>query len=339
MSGGAGPGAGVTDMAALDLDAIAGKVLAQWGGVAEPPSLIAHRENAVFEVRLSDGRRAALRLHRPGYRTASEIAAELAWTGALSRLGFAAPAPIPARDGTLVLPADAGCLATLIAWVEGAPLGSGEAPLTGDLAAQCALHRRIGALLAGLHATSDRIEGGADLDRPRWDADGLLGEAPHWGRFWENPSLSAAEMTLLQEARDKARAVLDACEEPDFGLIHADPLRENIFAHGEGDAPGLSLIDYDDGGFGYRMYDLGVALTQSLDSPHAAELAAALLEGYEDARPLPQNARRDLPMFVMLRCCASLGWVVPRLHPGHWKMEVYRRRAIETAAAFVGRDP
>jgi len=321
------------DMGALDLDAIAGRALAAWGGPSTPPSLISHRENAVFDVTLHDGTRAALRLHRPGYRTSPEILAELDWTAALSSNGFPAPAPIPTLSGDLVVDAGDGILATMIGWVEGAPVGSGDAPLPGDRAGHVDLHRRIGGLLARLHATSDRLELPQGLDRPTWDCDGLLGPAPLWGRFWENPSLSAEEIDLLQRARTKAKSVLDAYEEPDFGLIHADPLRENIFA-----APGaqaLSLIDYDDGGYGYRMYDLGVALTQALDEPHLDDLAAALLEGYAGLRPLPRHAARDLPMFTMLRCCASLGWVMPRLSPSHWKMEIYRRRALATARRFL----
>ena len=43
-----------------------------WG--AQVVRLISHRENAVYEITLPDGQRAALRLHRPGYQDVAGIA-------------------------------------------------------------------------------------------------------------------------------------------------------------------------------------------------------------------------------------------------------------------------
>ena len=69
--------------------------------------------------------------------------------------------------------------------------------------------------------------------------DGLLGDAPFWGRFWENPTLTGAEADLLIQARDDARAWLGQAQFP-IHLIHADALQENVL-----DGPkGLSLIDF-----------------------------------------------------------------------------------------------
>ena len=39
-----------------------------WGGCNKLPKLIKHRENAVFGVILKNNIKAALRLHRPGYK-------------------------------------------------------------------------------------------------------------------------------------------------------------------------------------------------------------------------------------------------------------------------------
>ena len=49
----------------------------------------------------------------------------------------------------------------------------------------------------------------------------------------------------------------------DRGLIHADLLGENILD----DGAGLRLIDFDDCGWGFRFYDLGTAMLQSLGRP------------------------------------------------------------------------
>ena len=63
----------------MNLQDLAAKAVQAWGGSSHAPRLLSHRENAVFEVDLPGGR-AALRLHRPGYRTDAHILSELSWT-------------------------------------------------------------------------------------------------------------------------------------------------------------------------------------------------------------------------------------------------------------------
>ena len=41
--------------------------------------------------------------------------------------------------------------------------------------------------------------------RRRWDIDGLLGEDPLWGRFWEVSSLTPNQKTTFGEARKVLR--------------------------------------------------------------------------------------------------------------------------------------
>ena len=96
---------------------------------------------------------------------------------------------------------------------------------------------------------------GADqFDRPRWDIDGLTGEQPLWGRYWEMALLTETQRDLVIAARDKARVFLRGYD-GEVTLIHTDALRENVFR-----GPyGLGLIDFDDAGFGYVMYDLAAS--------------------------------------------------------------------------------
>ena len=67
------------------------------------------------------------------------------------------------------------------------------------------------------------------MRRPAWDLNGLLGKTPFWGKFWENPALSAGERKFLIYTRDAAIEYLSNIKDPDFGLIHADALQENVF--------------------------------------------------------------------------------------------------------------
>ena len=150
--------------------------------------LIATRENAVYRADLADGRRAALRLHRPGYQSAAAIEAELWWCGELARRGFPAPGPIPTLAGGLLAPAG-DRLASLVTWCPGAPVGAAATALAGSPADQAALFAAIGALIADLHTATDALTLPEGFTRPRWDADGVLGEAPLWGRFWDQSGL------------------------------------------------------------------------------------------------------------------------------------------------------
>ena len=65
---------------------------------ATPIRLIVARENAVYEMALPDGHRAALRLHRAGYQGAAAIQAERWWCTELARMGLPVPEPIALRD-------------------------------------------------------------------------------------------------------------------------------------------------------------------------------------------------------------------------------------------------
>ena len=64
--------------------------------------LIVARENAVYEMALSDGSRAALRLHRAGYQDEAAIRSELWWCAELAALGLPVPTPLPLPDGGLL---------------------------------------------------------------------------------------------------------------------------------------------------------------------------------------------------------------------------------------------
>jgi Ser/Thr protein kinase RdoA (MazF antagonist) len=272
---------------------------ALWRGVVVRPLRL--RENEVYEV-LVAGRRAALRLHRRGYQSADAIRSELWWCAALAQAGLPVPAAVALEDGGYLGQLASGRMVSVVAWVDGAPLGEAGLRLTGSATDQAALHYDLGRLLAQVHAATDRLTLPAWFTRPRWDHDGLLGDAPFWGRFWEHPALSAGDAAVLAEARKWLSWHLLAHQGAQ-GLVHADVLRENILVNGRS----LSLIDFDDSGFGFRLYDLGTVLSQNLYEPAYPEIRAALCEGYGLPDPSPVDA------FTLARTLASVGWAAPRL--------------------------
>ena len=309
----------------MNLDELAARAVGAWGGSSHAPRLLSHRENAVFEVDLPGGR-AALRLHRPGYRTDGHILSELSWTRQLVETGFPAPEPVAKLDGGWIEALGEGQRATCIGWMDGAPIGEGGDVLTPDSVSEYA---DTGALLARLHEAT--IAMGADqFDRPRWDIDGLTGEQPLWGRYWEMARLSEAQRDLVIASRDKARARLRGYG-GEVTLIHTDALRENVFRG----SYGLGLIDFDDAGFGYVMYDLAASVTQLVDDPLYGEVRAAIMDGYASVRGLRDEDRAAFDMFAMLRAFSALGWTMPRMATDHPKLPTYVRRAVVMAEEFM----
>lgn len=313
----------MTDIAALAMQAAR-----HWGGLAVPPRLIKNRENAVFEVQLNDtqldtGPRAALRLHRQGYQSFTAIDAELQWTARLADTGFPCPRPVPTQDGALVATMPGGRAVSMVSWIDAAPIGESGVPFAGPLGAQCALYEQLGALIACLHAKTAQMDL-THLDRPSWNIEGLLGDAPLWGRFWENPALTKPEADTLQNARQKAVEQLQNTTGLDKILIHADLIQENVLQN----ANGLHIIDFDDSGFGVKPYDLGAALIQHVENPALDDLTKALCAGY--------GCNTDLmPLFIMLRGMASCGWIMSRAPTADPKQRFYAERALRCAQRYM----
>ncbi len=319
-------------MTPAEAQTLAREAQAAWGGTGAP-ELLKLRENAVFRVMLPEIGPAALRLHRRGYQSADAVWSELWWTGALADRGLAVPRPLVADDGEWVVHLGDGRIASMVGWVEGTPLGEAGVPLAGTADAQMRLHASLGRLVAEVHAATDRLTLPPAFQRPRWDEEGLLGEAPLWGRFWDHPAASAEERALLAAARDAAAARLAdyAAGGADRGLIHADVLRENVLALGHH----VALIDFDDAGFGFRLYDLGTALSQNLGEPALPAILTGLVEGYATVRPLSGADREMLPWFTLLRCLASVGWTLERVAAGDPRHRTYLDRALRAARILL----
>jgi Ser/Thr protein kinase RdoA (MazF antagonist) len=185
----------------------------------------------------------------------------------------------------------------MIGWLEGTSLHDADTEI----------YQRLGAEMAKLHCACDAWSPPAEFVRCDWDADGLLGEAPVWGRFWENPTLDTDTRALFEHFRLRAQAELDAAEcGLDYGLIHADILQENVLI----DGPDVRLLDFDDGGFGFRLFDLATTLLRCVDAPNFPELKDALLHGYEAERAINTE---HLNLFLALRAMTYVGWIVPRM--------------------------
>lgn len=280
------------------------------------------RENHVFEMGLPSGDRAALRLHRAGYQSPAAIRSELWWCAELARSGLPVPAALPALDGALLVRLPDGRHASAIAWMAGEALGEAAKPFTRPLPQVLDAYHALGQLLARVHRTTDALTLPDGFTRPSWDLDGLVGDTPLWGRFWEHPAATSDQRATLVRARDALRERLAG----DSGLIHADVLRENVLVNDRS----VSLIDFDDSGFGFRLHDLGTALVQTFQHPEQPQIRAALMAGYG-------TGDQDMvKAFTLARALSSVGWTMPRLQPDDPVHKSHLARAISLAGQVLG---
>lgn len=270
-----------------------------WALGDTPISLIAARENHVYridKVAAIDGP-AVLRLHRPGYRSNEEINSELLWMEMLGNHGIAVPNPVPTTDGKYTQVVN-GTVVDLLTWIEAVPLSGNETTKQ--------YYFELGRLMANMHKLADNWKPPAEFTRPTWE---LVGDNPSWDRFWENPLLTPVQSNKFLEFRDDARNALVKLENQgslDFGLIHADLVSENVLSNGVQ----LHPIDFDDGGYGYRLLDLATTTCQCKRQSRNQIYIKAMIAGYREVRPVNTKA---LPLFEALRASTYVGWNISRL--------------------------
>lgn len=285
------------------MNATVEKALGFWGLDGADWRLIAARENQVFRVESRDGP-VALRLHRVDYRTDDELRSELQWMAAVAKGGLHVPEPVRATDGSFLHVVD-GVQVDVLGWLAGRPVGATAQPL--DVADRIGLFRDIGREMARLHMVSDAWTPPPGFTRCRWDRNGLLGETPVWDRFWDNPALSDEDRALFTRLRGQADADLVSHKAGlDHGLIHADLVRENLMI----DGARIQLIDFDDGGYGYRQFDIATTLLKNMGEPDYADLRAALIDGYLAVRNIDLTT---LDLFLVLRAATYVGWIITRM--------------------------
>ncbi|WP_299199662.1 phosphotransferase [uncultured Amphritea sp.] len=297
------------------LQQLAQKALRHWQLDACSIELIKYRENAVFAVVTTTGVRYALRIHRPEYHSDAALRSELQWMEALNKVGVLVPEVIPTAAGELLITEQLEGIPEprqldLFAWIDGEQLGSVEHGL-GDNAAQIsALYFAIGETAGRLHNQSSHWPLPEGFQRHAWDCDGLVGEQPFWGRFWELELLTSEQKALITEAREKVRLRLQQLPRApqNYSLIHADFVPENLMA----DGAGVRLLDFDDAGFGWHMFELATALYFIIEENVYDVAKEALFDGYRQHRHLSEGDLGLLELFLTARGFTYLGWIRSR---------------------------
>jgi len=260
-------------------------------------------ENGTFRIDDPVQGRSVLRVHRTGYHSRAAIESELDWISALRRDAVVAtPAFLPSADGQRVVAArrDDGSERFVVrfTWVEGTE--PTEDRLVQDFA-------ELGAITSRLHRHARAWARPAGFTRFTWDYSTSLGDAGHWGRWQDGLGVGAEETAVLGRcaARIQERLADYGTGPERFGLVHADMRLANLLVDGSA----VNVIDFDDCGLSWFMYDLGSSLSFIEHEPYVPELIDAWVRGYRSVADLSAEDEAELPTFVMLRRLLLVAWI------------------------------
>ena len=281
-----------------------------------PLALLKLRENGVYSVfDQATARKYVVRVHRAGYHSDAELRSEWQWIGSLTEYGVLTPVLRRSSNNrmfeiveTIGVPEPRQV--DIADWIEGMQLGSLEEGLEGAAHEIREQFITLGSIMAKMHNHAEHWREPEGFTRHAWDVDGLTGDRPFWGRFWELPALSSRQKDRMLEVRDKLRTELTALgTAPDrYGLIHADLVYENILT----DEDGVRVIDFDDCGYGWYLFDLATSIFFLQGTEHFNLAQEALIMGYRKNRPLTDEHLSWLPTIFMARATTYLGWMHTR---------------------------
>jgi len=272
-------------------------------------------ENATFLVRDPGSGPSVLRVHRLGYHTEQEIASELAWMDALrAEAGVRTPRVLPATNGQRVVtvPENSSRERHCVRFeflpgtepgaepAEGGP-EDGQSILTGRH------FEELGEITARMHGHARSWARPEWFTRFHWDYAAAFGDRARWGRWQDGVGVGPSERHVLTRLDDTLHARLSAFGQgPErYGLVHADTRLANLLVH-EGS---VSVIDFDDSGFSWYLYDLGTSVSFFEHSPEVPGLVDSWLTGYRQVAELSAEDEAEIWTFIMFRRLLLLAWI------------------------------
>jgi Ser/Thr protein kinase RdoA (MazF antagonist) len=285
--------------------ALAEAVADAYGLVAARCQLLKATIRDVYRVDSEQGP-SVLAVYQHGRRTAAEIEAEIDVLDHLSAHGVAVAPALRTRHGErlLALPAPEGNrYAVLFRFADGTHLGRSP---------DVAVARRCGELVARVHALTDDWLATASSARSRAPLDATLLVDRPLALVERLLSRRPGDLAELRRAVGLLRRRISALpqEPPRYGLIHGDVIPTNILMAPDG---GLTLLDFDFCGPGWRVYDVATYLWDAHTRGSPEDAPAAFLAGYQDIRPLVDWELAAVPLFAAVRGVFRLGNWGPRV--------------------------
>src|ERR1700744_2784601 len=262
-------------------------------------ALVSLSENEIYKVETPSGKKWALRLQRPGYQSTDSLASEIAWLLALRKDGVVdTPVPVAGLNGEWIqIVAERNLV--LFEWENGS-----QPEIEMDLR-QC--FRTLGAVTARLHTHSRTWNRPAGFERFTWDFGTALGESRLWGHWGDGLGMNATRLDLFGQTAALVRDRLAHYgRRPDrFGLAHCDLRILHLLL----DRQALKVIDFDDCGFGWFMYDAAASLSFYEHLPQVSLLIEHWLDGYRTVSAIAKAEEEEIPTFLMMRRLLLIAWV------------------------------
>jgi Ser/Thr protein kinase RdoA (MazF antagonist) len=286
------------------LDQVARAALPRYGIAPDAAvTMINLSENATYRIDTPAGERWALRVHREGYHSKNGIASELAWIRALREgSNVVTPVPVKGLDGELIQTVAVSGIkprnVVLFEWEEGSE--PQEAELLGPF-------RVLGRVTAEMHVFTRGWKRPPGFERHVWDFDTSLGRHGHWGSWRDGMGMDEERQALFQRTVDLIGKRVEAFGKGSdrFGLVHCDMRLANLMVDGEV----TKVIDFDDCGFSWYLYDCATALSFIEHRADVPALVSAWVEGYREIAPLSREEEAEIPTFIMLRRLLLIAWI------------------------------
>lgn len=278
-----------------------------WSGLeGARAELINLSENHTFRLDLAQGGKRILRVHRPGYQDRRAIDSELEWIGALKAdRQIPVPQALEGRDGRYVQRIDPGDgdgprHAVLFAFENGIEPDE-------HFAGPPDLFEILGSMAAHAHAHARVWTVPRQFIRPQWTVQTMLEPDGLWGDWRQAPNVTSSVRDTLEQAQQKLTQRFSAFGQANdrFGLIHADMRLANLLVDGQD----VRLLDFDDCGFGWFIYDFAAAISFYEDSPRVPQWRQSWCAGYQKIAPLPAIWQEMIDPAILLRRMLLLAWI------------------------------
>ena len=167
--------------------------------------------------------------------------------------------------------------------------------------------QREAEITARLHDHARRWPRPEGFVRRVWNWQSCIGPDADWGDWRGSIGLEPEGRAVLERTVARLCALTDAYGTgPErWGLIHADMKPANLMADGDQ----LGVIDFDDCGMGWYMFDFAASVSLYEGDPRLDALRAAWLEGYRRVGRVTPEDEAMLPALVMLRRIQLTAWV------------------------------
>lgn len=287
--------------------------------------LINVSENATFRIDdPATGKKWALRIHRIGYHSRTAIASELAWQAALKASGaIVTPSAVAGRDGEMIQSVSHELLTeprniVLFDWE------AGSEPASNDVAG----FELLGETAARMHHHVRNWQRPAWFSRHTWDFETSLGATPHWGRWQDGMGMTDAARSAIGEAAGLIGRRLERFGKSPgrFNLIHGDMRLANLLM----DDGTVKVIDFDDCGFSWFLYDCATTVSFFEHEPNVPELLTAWVRGYRRAGDLSPEDEAEIETFVMLRRLLLVAWI-----GSHSETDLAQSMGVEYTASTI----